>query len=221
MKAIILAAGKGERFGEITKTLPKPLVKLGDATLIEHNILLLKKYGFNDLIINVSYLSNMIIDYLGFGEKYNISINYSIEKPEPLETGGGIQNALHLLGHEPFLVINSDIYTNCQLSKIKIKNNDLASLIMVENPAHNPNGDFSLDNERITISNKNNLTYSGIGIYNPKIFNEIKLKKYKLFDVLLKNIKDNKVSGYKHNDIWFDVGDLKKLEKINKLFFNK
>ena len=221
MKAIILAAGKGERFGGITKKLPKPLIKLGDTTLIEHNILLLKKHGFNDLVINVSHLSDIIIDYLGSGEKYNVNISYSIEKPEPLETGGGIQNALNLLGDKPFLVINADIYTNCKLSNIKIKKNDLASLVMVKNPSHNPNGDFSLDKERITTSNKNNLTYSGIGIYNPKIFDKIKLKKYKLIDVLQKNIKDNKVAGYEHNDIWYDVGDLKKLGKVNKLFFNK
>ena len=221
MKAIILAAGKGERFGEITKTLPKPLIKLGDTTLIEHNILLLKKHGFNDIVINVSHLSEMIIDYLGSGEKYNISINYSIEKPEPLETGGGIQNALGLLNDEPFLSINADIYTNCRLSDLKIKKNDLASLVMVKNPSHNPNGDFSLDNERITTSNKNSLTYSGVGIYDPKIFNGIKLKKYKLTDVLQKNIKDNKISGYQHNDIWYDIGDLKKLEKVNNLFFDK
>ena len=87
MKAIILAAGKGKRFGEITKTLPKPLIKLGDNTLIEHNILLLKKHGFNDLVINVSHLSDMIIDFLGNGKKYNVNIKYSVEKPVPYETG--------------------------------------------------------------------------------------------------------------------------------------
>jgi MurNAc alpha-1-phosphate uridylyltransferase len=107
MKAIILAAGKGKRFGETTKKIPKPLIKLGNFTLIEHNIFLLKKYGFNDVVINVSYLSQMIIDYLGDGSKYGISIKYSIEKPEPLETGGGIHNAMSLLGNNIFLVINS------------------------------------------------------------------------------------------------------------------
>ena len=94
MKAIILAAGKGKRFGEITKITPKPLIKLGDITLIEHNILLLKKNGFNEIIINVSHLSDLIIEFLGNGSKYGVNISYSLEKPEPLETGGGIIKAL-------------------------------------------------------------------------------------------------------------------------------
>ena len=162
MKAIILAAGKGERFGDITKTLPKPLIRLGDITLIEHNILLLKKYGFNDLVINVSHLSSMIIKFLGNGDRYQVNINYSIEKPEPYETGGGIHNALHLLGDNPFLVINADIYTNCNLANIIIRQRDLASLVMVKNPEHNVNGDFSLENDRITLANKSTLTYSGM-----------------------------------------------------------
>ena len=219
MKAIILAAGKGERFGDITKTLPKPLIKLGDITLIEHNILLLKEYGFNDLVINVSHLSDMIIDYLGNGKKYNVNIKYSIEKPEPYETGGGIQNALHLLGDSPFLVINADIYTNCNLSNISIKQNDLASIVMVKNPEHHIDGDFSLINGRIILANKNTMTYSGIGIYNPLIFSGIKSKKYKLSEILLKNIIKNKISGSEHTDIWFDVGDVKKLKNVNKLLF--
>ena len=219
MKAIILAAGKGERFGDITRTLPKPLIKLGDITLIEHNILLLKEYGFNDLVVNVSHLSDMIIDYLGNGKKYNVNIKYSIEKPEPYETGGGIQNALHLLGGSPFLVINADIYTNCNLSNISIKQDDLASIVMVKNPEHHIDGDFSLINGRITLANKNTMTYSGIGIYNPLIFSGIKSKKYKLSEILLKNIIKNKISGSEHTDIWFDVGDVKKLKNVNKLFF--
>ena len=219
MKAIILAAGKGERFGDITKTLPKPLIKLGDITLIEHNILLLKEYGFNDLVVNVSHLSDMIIDFLGNGKKYNVNIKYSVEKPEPYETGGGIQNALHLLGDSPFLVINADIYTNCNLSNIPIKQDDLASIVMVKNPKHHINGDFSLINSRITLPNKNTMTYSGIGIYNPLIFSGIKSKKYMLSEILLKNIIKDKVSGLEHTGIWFDVGDVKKLKNVSKLFF--
>ena len=219
MKAIILAAGKGKRFGEITKTLPKPLIKLGDNTLIEHNILLLKKHGFNDLVINVSHLSDMIIDFLGNGKKYNVNIKYSIEKPVPYETGGGIQNALHLLGEKPFLVINSDIYTNCNLSKISIKKSDLASIVMVKNPEHHIDGDFSLINRRVTLANTNTMTYAGIGIYNPLIFSGMKSKTYKLSEILLKNINKDKISGLEHKDIWFDVGDSKKLANVNKLFF--
>ncbi|MDA7842037.1 nucleotidyltransferase family protein [Gammaproteobacteria bacterium] len=217
MKAIILAAGKGERFGSITKTLPKPLIQLGKMTLIEHNILLLKKYGFLDLIINVSYLSSMIIDFIGNGEKYGINITYSVENKGPLETGGGIHNALSFLGNNPFLVINSDIYTNCKLSSIEIEKNDNGVLVMVENPAHNLNGDFSCSNGRVVSGDVNKMTYAGISILNPIIFENFKLGKYKLIDVLIKEISNNKISAFTHDGIWCDVGDIEKLENAKKL----
>ncbi len=218
MKAIILAAGKGKRFGEITKKIPKPLIKLGDKTLIEHNILLLKDNGINDIVINVSYLSDLIINFLGDGQKYGVKINYSIEKPEPYETGGGIQYALPILGNKPFLVLNSDIYTNFRLSDLSLNENDLASLVMVKNPAHNKYGDFSFNDGRLQNSNENMMTYSGIGIYDPKIFNNKEFSKYKLIDLLVENIRKNKVSAVAHDGIWFDIGDKKKLNIAEKLF---
>ena len=217
MKAIILAAGKGERFGSITKTLPKPLIQLGKMTLIEHNILLLKKHGFLELIINVSYLSSMIIDFIGNGEKYGINITYSVENKGPLETGGGIHNALSFLGDNPFLVINSDIYTNCKLSSIKIDQNDNGVLVMVENPTHNLNGDFSCSNGRVISGDANKMTYAGISILNPNIFENFKLGKYKLIDVLIKEINKNKIAAFTHDGIWCVVGDIEKLENAKKL----
>jgi len=217
MKAIILAAGKGERFGSITKTLPKPLIQLGNITLIEHNILLLKKHGFLELIINVSYLSDMIIDFIGNGEKYGVNITYSIESAGPLETGGGIHNALSFLGDNPFLVINSDIYTDCKLSNIKIDQNDHGVLVMVKNPTHNLNGDFSCSNGRVITGDIKKLTYSGISVLNPIIFKNFKLEKYKLIDVLVKEVNNNKISAFMHDGIWCDVGDIKKLESAKKL----
>ncbi len=219
MKAIILAAGQGKRFGKTTITKPKPLIKLGNLSLIEHNILLLKSYGFTEIVINVSYLANLIIDYLGNGDKYNVKITYSIEYPEPLETGGGIHNALSILGKDPFLVINSDIYTDCNLSLINLHHHDLASLVMVKNPPDNLKGDFSISNGRITLDKENMMTYSGIGIYNPKIFKNIEISKYKLINILLKEIKNNRVSGIIHKNIWYDIGDNKKLKKVSNLFF--
>lgn len=219
MKAIILAAGKGKRFGNITKIVPKPLIKLGEFSLIEHNIILLKKYGFEEIIINVSHLSDLIINSLGNGEKYNVNIKYSIEHPEPLETGGGIQNALRLLGDKPFLVINSDIFTDCNLSKIKINSSDLASLVMVENPSHNIQGDFSILKNRIILNKRNDTTYSGIGIYKPEFFQNNIVKKYKLIDLLIKHIKNDKVSGFHFKGIWHDVGNEERLTEVKNLFF--
>tara|TARA_Y200000002_G_scaffold121203_1_gene99444 strand:- start:526 stop:1191 length:666 start_codon:yes stop_codon:yes gene_type:complete len=219
MKAIILAAGKGKRFGNITKIVPKPLIKLGEFSLIEHNIILLKKYGFEEIIINVSHLSDLIINFLGNGEKYNVNINYSIEYPEPLETGGGIQNALRLLGDKPFLVINSDIFTDCNLSKIKINSSDLASLVMVKNPSHNIQGDFSILKNRIILNKRNDATYSGIGIYKPEFFQNNIVKKYKLIDLLIKHVKNDRVSGFHFKGIWHDVGNEERLTEVKNLFF--
>ena len=219
MKAIILAAGKGKRFGEITKHTPKPLIKINNISLIERNIFLLKKYNFKDIIINVSHLSELIINELGDGSKFGVDLRYSIEKPEPLETGGGIQNALNLIGEEPFLTINSDIFTDCILKNVSLNQDDHGTLVMVNNPPHNLDGDFSLNNGRITLSETKKLTYSGIAILNPKIFKNIKLTKYKLIDILIDCIKQNKISGYKHNGIWYDIGTKERLQAAERLFF--
>ena len=220
MKAIILAAGKGQRFGDITKKTPKPLIKLGKLSLIEHNIMLLKKYGYNDIVINVSHLRDLIIDYLGDGSKYDIKIEYSIEDPEPYETGGGIKYALNLLGDKPFLVINSDIYTDFNLSNFKLNKNDLASLVMVRNPNHNTKGDFSIFKGRVIVKEKNELTYSGISILNPKIFENFKDHKFKLIDVFLEQIKNDKVTGQIHNGTWIDIGTPDRLKIAEELFVN-
>ena len=218
MKAIILAAGKGKRFGNLTKKLPKPLIKIGDLTLIEHNIKLLERNGFTEIIINVSYLSNLIMDFLGNGEKYNIKIDYSIEHPEPLETGGGIQNALGIIGDSPFLVINSDIYTDCELSKINIEDSDLASLIMVENPPHNLNGDFSMIKNRITLKQDNSFTYAGIGIFRPEFFEGITIKNYKLVDILIKHIKNIKSLDFSIKAYGM-MSVMKKSSEVKNYFF--
>ena len=220
MKAIILAAGKGKRFGDITKKIPKPLIKLGKLSLIEHTIMLLKKYGYNDIVINVSHLRDLIIDYLGDGSKYDIKIEYSIEDPEPYETGGGIKYALNLLGDKPFLVINSDIYTDFNLSNFELNKNDLASLVMVRNPNHNTKGDFSIFKGRVIVKEKNELTYSGISILNPKIFENFNDRKFKLIDVFLEQIKKDNVTGQIHNGTWIDIGTPDRLKIAEELFVN-
>ena len=220
MKAIILAAGKGKRFGEVTKSIPKPLIKFGKFCLIEHNIFLLKKYGFTDIVINVCHLKDKIINYLGDGKKYGISIQYSIEEPEPLETGGGIKNALKLLGDKPFLTINSDIYTDFDLSNLQLKGGDLASIVMVKNPDHNKDGDFSLKNGRVGLDKEKNLTYSGIAILHHEIFKNYTSLKFKLIDVFLEKIKSDKISGFQHKGIWYDIGNAERLKLVEKLFPN-
>mgnify|MGYP001255826568 CR=1 FL=1 len=212
MKAIILAAGKGTRFGERTKITPKPLIQINNLSLLEHNISLLKKNNIKEVIINVSYKSDEIIERIGNGENYNISIEYSIEKPEPLETGGGIYNTLKFFNNEPFYVVNSDTYSDINLSKIKLEKNDLAALVMTKNPRHNTEGDFFLDNGRINLEKGVSMTYTGISILNPKIFSNFSHGTYKLYDVLIKAIKINQVSGIVHEGLWFDIGNEERLQ---------
>ena len=212
MKAIILAAGKGKRFGERTKTTPKPLIQINNLSLLEHNIFLLKKNNVKEIIINVSYKSDEIIRKIGNGENYNISIEYSIEKPEPLETGGGIYNALDFFNDKPFYVISSDIYSDIDLSEIKLEKNDLAALAMAENPKHNTEGDFFLDNGRISLEKGVSMTYTGVSVLNPKIFSDFSHGTYKLYDVLIEAIKINQVSGITHRGLWFDIGNEERLK---------
>ena len=174
MKAMILAAGYGKRMMPLTENLPKPLLKIGNESLIERNINALLAAGFNDMIINVSYLGSMIKKHvLEIFPNANISFS---EEEIPLGTGGGVLNAIGLLGKDPFMLINADIYHQINLKNIK-QDVDIAHLVGVENPDHNVEGDFSLNADEVSISNNlNECTWSGISIINPIIFDELKIE---------------------------------------------
>ena len=153
MKAMILAAGRGERLRPLTDNTPKPLLQAGQHKLIEYHLYHLAKAGFKDIVINVAWLGEKIINTLGDGSNYNLSIKYSNEGEQALETGGGIFKALPLLGDDPFLVINGDIWTDYPFKNLyDFIPQDMAHLIMVHNPEHNPAGDFYLQNYRLTES---------------------------------------------------------------------
>ena len=174
MKAMILAAGYGKRMMPLTENLPKPLLKIGNESLIQRNINALLTAGFNDIIINVSYLGSMI-------KKHVVEVfpcaNISFSEEEiPLGTGGGVLNAIEMLGKDPFLLINADIYHQINLKDIK-QDVGIAHLVGVENPNHNVDGDFSLNADLVSISNNlNEFTWSGISIINPIIFDGLKTK---------------------------------------------
>ena len=148
MKAMILAAGKGERMRPLTLTTPKPLVRAGGVPLIEYHLRALAAAGFTDIVINHAWLGQQIEDYLGDGSRYGVSIQYSAEG-EPLETGGGIFRALPLLGDEAFLVVNGDIWTDYDFSVLHPSITGLAHLVLADNPAHHPTGDFSLIGDQV------------------------------------------------------------------------
>ncbi len=217
-KAMILAAGRGLRMMPLTKNTPKPLIKVKGATLIEHSIAALKHANINSIVINTAYLSEQIKAHLGNGSELGVHITYSDESSGALETAGGIIRALPLLGKQPFIVINSDVICDYDLSRLKLPNNALAHLLLIDNPKHNPDGDFSLNQQGwCQIAKNNMLTFSGIGIYHPDFFKEHlgSQQKLTLYPLLKMAISRGKLSGEHHAGYWQDVGTPQRLKLLN------
>ncbi len=219
MKAMILAAGRGERMRPLTDHTPKPLLPVAGRTLIEHTILQLIAAGFNDIIINHAHLGQQIEDHLGDGQRYGASICYSPEGTQGLETAGGIINALPLLGDDVFLVVNGDIATDFPFAELKNQAVDLAHLVLVDNPEHHPQGDFGLDNTGKVLENcTEKLTFSGIGLYRPELFSNIPAGSSKLGPLLRQAMANQRVSGQKFAGFWMDIGTPERLQDLNFLY---
>ena len=216
--AMILAAGRGERMMPLTKDTPKPLIKVKGIALIEHSINALKKSGITNIVVNTSYLAEQLTSHLGDGSRLGIRISYSDESTGALETAGGIIKALPLLGNKPFVVINSDVLCDYDLSKLTLPIGFLAHLVLIDNPAHNPNGDFSLvnDHQVITAGNKS-YTFSGIGIYHPDLFKSHlgTEQKIPLYPILKEAITNSQLSGEYYQGYWQDIGTPERLELAN------
>lgn len=208
---MLLAAGLGERLRPLTNFVPKPLIKIAGKSLIEHHLQRLKLAGYSELVINLSYLGNMIREQLGDGHPFGLDIQYSDEGDEPLETAGGIIHALPILGDQPFLVINADIWCDHSLSFAELSQDKQAHLILVNNPAHHSEGDFVYEQGKIYNSGKNFLTYSGIGIYNPELFHGQQAKILALAPLLRDAIDKEIVSAEYHTGAWFDIGTAERL----------
>lgn len=232
MRVMLLAAGRGERMRPLTDHTPKPLLQVGGKPLIVWHLQRLAQAGLHDVVINHAYLGQQIVDMLGDGNQYGVRIQYSAENPV-LETAGGIANALPLLGEgEPFAVINSDIYCAYDFAQLPgqatamVERNDLAHLVLVNNPPQHPAGDFGLNNGRVTLSltptlsqgeRGNILTFSGIGIYMPQLFSPIaRGKRAQLAPLLREQIALDKVSGEHYPGRWEDVGTPQRLQQLDK-----
>lgn len=216
MKAMILAAGRGERLRPLTDTLPKPLVTVGPYTLIEWHIVRLVAAGIRELVINLSYRGDQIRDHLGEGQAYGANIRYSAEGEPPLETGGGIFQALPLLGADPFLVVNGDIWTDFPYAQLQATGK-LAHLVMIDNPEHHPQGDFYLDEGQINDRGQGRcLTYSGIGIYTRELFAACTPGRFPLAPLLRDAIRQGQVSGEYYPGEWLDIGTLERLEQLRR-----
>ena len=229
MKAMILAAGRGERMRPLTDTCPKPLLLVAGKPLIVWHLERLAAAGFADVVINHAHLGSMLAAALGDGRQWNLKINYSPEPEGALETAGGIAQALPLLGEAPFLVINGDIFCDWNpalaldaLSADKLAH--LAHLVMVPNPPQHPQGDFVLNGSSVdasvgadnTPSSKQRLTFSGIGIYRAELFADIASgSRAKLAPLLISAMASNKVSGELHTGTWLDIGTPERLAALN------
>lgn len=211
MKAMILAAGRGERLRPLTDTLPKPLVPVAGKPLIEYHIERLAAAGFTDIVINCAWLAEVLMQQLGDGRRFGVTLRYSVET-EALETGGGIKQALPMLGDAPFLVINGDIFIE-QLPTLpqSLAATALAHLWLVPNPAHHPQGDFTLANGLVSEHGAPKLTFSGMGIYHPSLFANCDQQRFALGPVLRAAMAQGQVSGENFGGYWCDVGTVTRL----------
>lgn len=215
MKAMLLAAGRGERLRPLTDNTAKPLIKAKQKPLIEYHLDNLGNAGFNEVVINTCWMADKIVARLGDGDRYGVNISYSHEQ-QALETAGGVAKALALLGDDPFLLISADIWCDIDLSTVKKSHTTkLAHLLLVNNPVHHISGDFCLESSIVKKrSADNQYTYSGIGIFEPALFRNLPAQKTPLRDVLSPAIEAENISGQYYDGHWFDVGTIERLAEL-------
>ncbi|NTS77444.1 nucleotidyltransferase family protein [Catenovulum sp. SM1970] len=218
MKAMILAAGKGERMRPLTTHTPKPLLKIAGKPLIQYHIEKLVAAGITDIIINIAWLADLIPQQLGDGSKFGCRLHYSREEVGALETAGGIKQALDLLGNEAFLIVNGDVWTdlNFKILPNTLMPNTMAHLVLVNNPAHHPQGDFGIAGDYLNLENSQKWTYSGIGIYSPELFLNVKKLPAPLGPLLKQAIGQQQVTGQIYQGIWSDIGTPERLAQMEQ-----
>jgi len=215
MKAMVLAAGRGDRMRPLTDTTPKPLVPIAGKPLIGYHLEALARAGVRDVVINLSWLGDRIRTALGDGHDYGVSITYSDEGPVPLETGGGIFRAMPLLGPGPFLVINGDIWTDIDFGRLALEDDAHARIVLVPNPRHNTRGDFALAEGFVIDSEVDRFTYAGVGVYRPEFFAGCAPGKFPLLPLLKRAIAARLLRGQLHHGEWCDVGTPERLVTLN------
>lgn len=215
MIAMILAAGKGERLRPLTETVPKALVEVRGRSLLERHLDSLATCGIDTVVINLGWLGGQILERVGSGEQYGLKVTYSQEGDNILETGGGIQRALPMLGSEPFLVINADIYTDMPVPDIDLAVGDLAHLVLVPTPADKPSGDFALSDGRIRNAGDEMYTFSGVSMYRPEFFAGCEPGRFSVVPMLRQAADDDRLSGSVYAGVWRDVGTPERLAALN------
>lgn len=228
MKALVFAAGKGERMRPLTERTPKPLLPVRGKPLIEWHLEKLAALGVHDVVVNTSWLADAFEPALGDGRRWGLRLHYSHEGPEPLETGGGMLHALALLGDAPFIAVNGDIWCDHDFSRLPKLPEGLAHLVLVDNPTHHPEGDFALDADgRVHAAGESRLTFSGIGVYRPALLanwrnclgtapgTELQPPRFKLAPLLRAAMRASAVTGEHHRGAWTDVGTPERLAELD------
>ena len=224
MRALIFAAGKGERMRPLTETTPKPLLGVGGKPLVEWHLEKLAALGATDVVLNISWLADRFAPALGDGARWGLRLHYSHEGPEPLETGGGMLRALPLLGEAPFLAVNGDIWTDYDFARLPREPAGVAHLVMVDNPPQHPRGDFHLDDRgQLQASGSPTLTFSGIGLYRPDILRGWQAQpgangappRFKLAPLLISAMARGEITGEHHRGRWTDVGTPQRLAELD------
>ena len=213
---MILAAGYGKRLRPLTDHTPKPLISIGGKPMIVHHLEKLAEAGISEVVINLGHLGSKIPDFLGSGSTWGVSIEYSDEGPDPLETGGGMTKALPLLGKDTFLLVNGDVWTDLDFSIIPktLSSNDQAMLFLAKQPEWREKGDFNLDESRVRESGTPNLLYAGIALYHPSILDGAVVEKFSIVPRLKNAIKQDRVAGQLINGEWDDVGTPERLATL-------
>ena len=211
MKAMILAAGRGRRLRPLTDHQPKSLIKVGGKPLIEWHLRALAGAGFEQVVINLAWHGEQIREQIGEGSALGIPVSYSDEGDHALDTGGGIHQALPLLGDAPFAVLNADVFTDYPFQRLRQCQPDGAHLVMVPNPEHNPQGDFALNGDQVCASGESRYTFAGIGVYHPSLFENHAPGEYRLTEVLSPAMAEGQVTGELYEGLWIDVGTPERL----------
>ncbi|HST27491.1 MAG TPA: nucleotidyltransferase family protein [Rudaea sp.] len=220
-RALIFAAGRGERMRPLTDTTPKPLLVAGGKRLIEWHLENLARAGVREVVINTSHLAEQFPPALGDGSRWRLRIVYSYEGPEPLETGGGMLRALPLLGTDPFIAVNSDIRTDFDFATLPHDPPGLAHLIVVDNPPQHPDGDFVLHDGLLHDEPAQLLTFAGIGVYRPELLVGQTAGKFGIVPILRAAMRDDRITGSHHRGNWFDIGTPQRLVELDQLLRTK
>jgi len=213
-RALIFAAGRGERMRPLTDTTPKPLLEIRGKRLIEYHLEKLARAGIREVVVNTSHLAEQFPAALGDGSRWKLRIHFSYEGPEPLETGGGMRHALGLLGEGPFIAVNGDIFTDFDFSTLPPHPPGLAHLVLVDNPPQHPRGDFVLRDGGVHDEDTPRLTFAGIGVYRPELVAACAPGRFPLAPLLREAMRQARISGEHHRGGWADIGTPQRLAML-------